>query len=70
MIYVKAQIAPGIELKIDLDPDELFTVCPLCKEEHQVAYEILEVLEGEWSSTITCGSAQCSNAFKNKEIAQ
>lgn len=66
MIYAKAQIAPGIELKIDLDPDELFTVCPQCNEEFQVAYEILDVLEGEWSSTITCGKPECSNAFKEK----
>lgn len=68
MIYAKVGIAPGVEMKIELDPDELYTVCPVCDKEHQVAYEILEVLEGDWNSTVTCGEVECSNRFKEGEI--
>ena len=64
MIYAKVEIATGITLKVELDSDSLYTVCPVCKNEHQLDYEVLEFLEGDWSQKVSCGNEKCNEQMK------
>lgn len=66
MIYTKIEIAPGVELKIDVDPDEMFSTCPVCGVERRLDYEILESLEGDWTASVTCGKSECSNHLRHR----
>lgn len=68
MFFVKAQISEGVEIKVDLYEDEIFTTCPDCGVEHSVDHDVLaEVLkEADFASTsIFC--SKCTSARRNQE---
>ena len=64
MFYVKAEIAEGCELRIDITDENVFTTCPECGTEIEV--DIAELLEtGEcdmYSTQIYC--SECSIIHK------
>ena len=66
MIYTKIEIAPGVELKIEVDPDEMYSVCPTCGLEHRLDYEVIEELKGDWTGSTTCGKQECADRLKEK----
>lgn len=66
MIYTKVEIAPGVELKIDVDPDEMYSICPICGEESRLDYQSLEILKGDWTGSVTCGETECAIRLKVK----
>ena len=64
MIYTKIEIAPGVELKIDVDPDEMYSTCPICSVESCLDYETIEQLKGDWFATMTCSKPECNTQLK------
>lgn len=65
MIYTKAEIAPGVNLNVNIDTDELYANCPCCGIEHNVDYELAIQLE-EWSSSISCGNKACNEYLRER----
>lgn len=41
MFYIKTNISNGVEIKIDLFEDEIYTQCPKCGKEIQINSEEL-----------------------------
>lgn len=58
MFYVKAQLSDQVEIKVDLYEEEIFTQCPDCGVELEVASQaLIAILEDEaadFSSTSIC----------------
>lgn len=65
MIYTKVEISPGVILNVDVDTDELYSVCPSCGIEHQVEFDLAVQLE-DWTSSITCGKEECNEKLRNR----
>jgi len=40
-MYVKAKLADGVEIKVEITSENLFDVCPQCGKEHNVNYDVL-----------------------------
>lgn len=64
MIYTKVKVADGVELKIDLDPEDLYTLCPVCGDEFQLEQELVKGLNEDWTSRITCGDPECAILYR------
>lgn len=45
MFFVKSKINENVELRITLDYNNVFTICPMCNKEHPV--DITQVLNCE-----------------------
>ena len=43
-LYVKTKLNDQIEIKVDLYEAEIFSLCPLCGEEHEVGEEVLSII--------------------------
>lgn len=65
MIYTKVEITPGVTLNLDIDTDELYTICPSCGIEHHIEYELAVDID-DWESTITCGNESCNQKQQEK----
>lgn len=65
MIYTKVEIAPGVEIKIDIDQDEFYTICPSCGIEHHIEYDLAVQIE-DWSSSISCGNELCNKKLRER----
>jgi len=66
MIYTKVELTPGVTINLDVDPDELYTICPGCGIEHNVDYD-LAISIADWSSRVSCGSSECNKKTKRKD---
>jgi hypothetical protein len=48
-MYVKAKLADGVEIKVEITSENLFDVCPQCGKEHNVYYDVLgEIIESRY----------------------
>lgn len=67
MIYTKVEIAPGVELKIEVDPDEMYSDCPVCGKARRWDHEELaDSLKDNWTTVVTCGKVECAIRFEEK----
>jgi len=63
MIYTKTKLEYGVEVKVLLYGDELFTICPDCGVEQEVSFaDLADVFAsgGDFSTSIVC--AKCTIA--------
>lgn len=66
-MYVKAELADGVEIKVELTADNIYDYCPACKRETLVTWDAIanwfqeheddapeKILEHYWHSGIGC----------------
>ncbi len=65
MFYAKAKIGDNAEVRIQLDYQNVFTVCPSCNKEHAVDItEIFMEEEADFDCVVYC--ADCSREREKK----
>lgn len=65
MFFVKSKINENAELRITLDYNNVFTICPMCNKEHAVDItEIFMEEEADFDCVVYC--ADCSREREKK----
>lgn len=54
MLYIKAELADEIEIKVPFYGDNVFAICPICGVEHVVEEELLIELLTEGNTQVYC----------------
>ncbi len=68
MFYVKENLNDALEVKVEINDENVFTHCPVCLKEMQV--DLAEVLkDGDlFATSVLC--SKCSRKLKNGEFGE
>lgn len=62
MFYIKTNISNGVEIKIDLFEDEIYTQCPKCGKEIQInSEELADIIKDQ---CLTSTNVYCKDCAK------
>lgn len=53
-------------MKTEVDPDEFYSICPVCGAESHLGYEDVEELKGDWTGSTTCRKSDCNDQLKKR----
>lgn len=68
MVYVKEKLADGIEIRIDINDENLFTMCPECGKELPVG-DLTDYTKEELATALDLGTVTyCSKECYNEAI--
>ena len=72
MFYIKAKLNENVEIRVELNDDNVFTICPMCGREHSIC--LPEFMDGcidfDLVSEVYC--EECSeklNSYREEESA-
>lgn len=61
MFYIKTNISNGVEIKIDLFEDEIYTQCPKCGKEIQInSEELADIIKDQYLASTNVYCKDCA----------
>lgn len=68
MFYIKEKVNNNAEIKIEIQEDNVFTICPRCGAEHQVDLrEVLSCPQTDlYSTSVYCAKCAAARSKENE----